>query len=452
MKKNDLRKAAGFALLLLHAALAVACRSGEPREAVFFLAERPFETASTRSLLTAGDIETRKTGVTLAAYRDGALAACSHFATGFDAMALPLEPGRNYQVYALVNMGDRTGDLPAQETELGSMTWTIPSYTEGPESLAERGLPMAGTLTYDGQTAVIPVERLLAKVTAHLSCEWTGAAIRSVRVCNLNRTLRPFGESVAGEAWAEQEFQTGTGSSTGTFTFYVPENRQGTIAEIGSSLDKNPDRDAAVWARSGQLTYLETVAEGTGLYTGSVTYRSYLGKDAVSDFDIRRNAHYTWTIRYLADGLPYQDWKHDNDLTDTRFLYWKDTPDQPEIHVSRKVGEYGTCAGDPWYPDDFILGDSTGQQRIQKIRITSDNLLRFIGYTIDTERFRFYRSLSDAIWFTVGDRDLPEGDYETRFYFRDRPDLSISAWLHVRNDNDLQIDDGWSDGGESELH
>ena len=435
-------------VLLALTALAVSCRSEAPQEAAFRVAETPF---ATRSLLTAPDVETRTTCITLAAYRDGGLAASAHFVDGFDAMALPLEPGKTFRVYALVNMGDRTGDLPARETELASLTWSIPSYTEGNESLARRGLPMAGKLTYDGSTALIPVERLLSKVTVRLSCDWTGAAIRSVKVCNLNRTLRPFGESAAAEAWAEQEFQAGTGSPSGTFTFYVPENRQGVIPGTGRSSDKRPDYNPEVRERQEQLTYLETVVEGTGLYTGSVTYRSYLGQDAVSGFDLRRNASYVWTIRYQADGLQYQDWKHDNNLTDTRFLIWKEHPDERVLHVTRQVGSEGTRAGDPWRPEAFVPGDSTGAGRIQGTDITAATLLQYIGYAIDTEWFRFLSNTNDAVRFTIGDRDLPAGDYQTRFFFLDRPDLSLSVWLHVRNDNDLKIDDDWDDGGEQEL-
>lgn len=451
MKMNHLRNVAGRALLAL-SALASACQAPDSREAVFRMAERPFDGAATRSRLTDTDIETKKTGITLAAYRSGALAACSHFTDGLDAMALPLEPGRTYAVYALVNMGDRTDDFPDGETDLPAMTWTIPSYTDGPESLSARGLPMAGKLAYDGRTGVIPVERLLARVTARITCEWTGAAIRSVRVCNLNRTLRPFGESAAGQAWEEQEFQAGTGSPSGTFTFYVPENRQGTLPGTGSSLDRSPDRNEEVRQRSGQLTYLETVAEGTGLYTGSITYRSYLGRDAASDYDIRRNASYDWTLRFTADGLQYQDWKHDNDLTDTRFLYWEGHPGEQAVHITLKAGTAGTRAGNAWLPGNFVLGDSTGEGRIQGSVIDAGALLQHIGYTVDTSLFRYDSHSRNAIRFTVGDRDLREGDYEIRVFFLDRPQRYISAWLHVRNDNDLHIDDGWTDGGESELH
>ena len=307
--------------LSIHTVLAVlllaSCGRERP-ETVFRTLDLSFQDTPTRSLLTAPDIETKKTAVTLAAYAGGTLAASGHYPTGLDAMALNLEPNRTYTVYALVNMGDMTGSIPRSESELASLTYRIPSYTEGTESLAARGLPMAGKLTWPGQGTTIPVERLLARVTAHLSCEWEGAAIRSVRVCNLNRVLRPFGDALMTEDWDEQEFHAGTGTASGTFVFYVPENRQGTIDGIRTSREKSPDVNDEVRARSGRLTFLETTVEGTGVYVGSIVYRSFLGRNAVSDFDIRRNARYDWTLRFLADGLQYDDWKHDNDLTDTQ--------------------------------------------------------------------------------------------------------------------------------------
>ena len=298
--------------------LLLASCSRERPETVFRTLDTAFCEVPTRSLLTAPDIETKKTSVTLAAYAGGALAGCQHYTTALDAMVLELDPGQTYTLYALVNMGDMTASLPRLESDLESLTYRIPSYTEGAESLAARGLPMAGTLDYPGHGTVIPVERLLAKVTAHLSCEWEDAAIRSVRVRNLNRVLRPFGEAVRDEDWDQQEFDDGTGTASGTFVFYVPENRQGTIGEIQTSREKSPDANDEVRARSARLTYLETTVEGTGTILGTIVYRSYLGRNAVTDFDILRNARYDWTLRFLPDGLQYDDWKHDNDLIDSQ--------------------------------------------------------------------------------------------------------------------------------------
>ena len=298
--------------------LLLASCSRERPETVFQTLDTAFYEIPTRSLLTASDIETKKTSVTLAAYTGGKLAVSQHYTTALDAMSLELDPSLSYTLYALVNMGDMTASIPRLENNLEALTYRIPSYTEGTESLAKRGLPMAGKLDFPGQGTVIPVERLLAKVTAHLSCEWEDAAIRSVRVRNLNRVLRPFGEAVMDEDWDQQEFDDGTGTASGTFVFYVPENRQGTIGGIQTSREKSPDANDEVRARSDRLTYLETTVEGTGTILGTIVYRSYLGRNAVTDFDILRNARYDWTLRFLPDGLQYDDWKHDNDLIDSQ--------------------------------------------------------------------------------------------------------------------------------------
>ena len=321
------------------ALLVIACHSERPEQTVFGLAEMEPWAPPTRSLLTAPDIETRKTGVTLAAFADGALVATGYYASGLDAMDLYLEPDLTYNIYALVNMGDMTSNIPLSESELITLTYRIPSYTKGTESLASRGLPMAGKLTWPGQGTAIPVRRLMAKVTTHLSCDWDGAAIGEVRVCNLNRVLRPFGNAIRDEDWDQQEFHSGTGASSGTFVFYVPENRQETISEIKSSVDKSPDRNTAVKSKDAVLTYLESSVTSTAsIYAGEITYRSYLGGNATTDFDIQRNGLYDWTIVYHGDRTQDYDWKRDGDIFRVDV-----TADKTEAYVGETVRLTATC-------------------------------------------------------------------------------------------------------------
>jgi len=214
---------------------------------------------------------------------------------------------------------------------------------------------MAGRLSYTvGVTGsgAIPVKRLMAKVTAELTCSWTGT-ISSVKVYNLNGTLKPFGESVAtsaGDILPVQEFQTGTGASSGTFVFYVPENLQGTISGISASSDKSPEGSTEVDARKDVLTYLEAEVEGTDGVTGTILYRSFLGNNATSDFDIHRNWRYTWTIDYLPDGRLNNDWKHENGLTWSEYRYTISP-----TSLSLYKGESGTI--NVWrHEDKYISG------------------------------------------------------------------------------------------------
>ena len=293
--------------------------------AVSFTAEGPSSWAvGTRSILTDTDIETKATCVTLAAYTGGALDAFGYY-TSPHSMTLSLVSGRSYTVYALVNMGDMRNALPALESELENITYTIPSYTSGSTSINSRGIPMSGSIDHvagSGGSTVIPVRRLLAKVTANLSCDWDSATIASVKVHGMNGRLRPFGDSAAqgaSDMLPEVEYCAGGGVSSGTYVFYVPENRQGTVTGITDSADKSHERNATVNAMRERLTYLETSVSTTGTWTGTVTYRSYLGRNATTDFDIEGNARYIWTVVFRENELQESTWKRETDLSFTTY-------------------------------------------------------------------------------------------------------------------------------------
>jgi len=279
----------------------------------------------TRSVLTAPDIETKTTCVTLAAYSGGVLDASGHFTGDLSPMALTLTRDRSYTVYALVNMGDMRSVLPVSESGLRDLAYTIPSYTGGSTSIETRGIPMSGSIDFtpgSGAGTVIPVRRLLAKVTAHLSCDWDGAEIAAVRVRGLNGRLLPFGESAvrnASDVLPQVEYSAGDGGPSGTYVFYVPENQQGTVPGITDSEDKSHERNPAVDAMRERLTYLETSVSTSGDYTGTVTYRSYLGRNATSDFDIEGNVSYSWTILFRGDNLQESTWKRETDLSMTTY-------------------------------------------------------------------------------------------------------------------------------------
>ena len=169
-------------ILAMLACLCACAEKAAPKEeravAVSFTADgQSLWAVGTRSILTNPDIETKVTCVTLAAYTGGALDAFGYYTSPYS-MVLSLVPGRSYTVYALVNMGDMRSSLPALESGLEGLTYTIPSYTGGSTSIDARGIPMSGSIGYtmgSGDSTVIPVRRLLAKVTAILSCDWDEA-------------------------------------------------------------------------------------------------------------------------------------------------------------------------------------------------------------------------------------------------------------------------------------
>ena len=312
--------------------------SGEMREIPF----RTLCGPEVRSVLTSRDIETKRTSVTLAAYRGGVLETARFF-SGDGGMTLRLGGNRTYTVYAFINMGDLTPVLPGREEDLATVHYTVPDY----RTLDRTGLPMAGRTDSfrvgDGSTGTIPVRRLFAKVTASLHCDWDGASVEKVRIKRLNGRIPLMGPAAAAtEAdlldW--EEMDTGSGPD-GTYVFYVPENRQGTIPGITDPSSKAPDRNSSVKARESLLTFLEAEVRSTGAYGGTVLFRSFLGNNATDDFDIEGNVDYRWTIHYHEDGLQENSWKTDTDgLKDQRYLEWTGNPIRVQAGKTYAFADY----------------------------------------------------------------------------------------------------------------
>ena len=281
---------------------------------------------ATRSLLTDNQIETKITSLTLGVYQqDGSLQETRYCTDGFDNMTFLLEYDETFTLYALANMGDMREAFPENKSSISGLTYRIPGYTVSGTGINDRGIPMAGTSTFDvdGQTAQadISLKRLMAKLNASLTCLWPGS-FQTVTLHNLNRTLRPFGESRAESAddlLADVELSAlDVPGTRGDFLFYLPENLQGTSG-------------------SGPRSYLEVTVSGDGAkdIQGTLTYRSHLGNNASSNYDVMRNCRYVWNLSFLPDGMVLSDWKHENHLSWTRRLYqfaydkyyfYRDTP------------------------------------------------------------------------------------------------------------------------------
>ena len=298
-----------LAALLAAVAIIPSCEKEEDhdyREAVvrrgipFSLQIDDLKPVDTKSVINDPYIETKITCVTLASYSasSGQLISTEYFVAGED---IVLDTGSDSEVtvYAFVNMGDLTAAIPANRSGISAVTYDIPAYTGSDDSIEERGIPMAGTLDFDEahpEAATISVRRLLAKLAVDLSLDWD-ATITSVQIKGMNKHLTPFGESRARSAsdTFSEEIESGNGLSSGTFVFYIPENEQGTVPSIVSSVEKSGD-NSVLSAVKDRLTYMEVTTEGTGLHSGTMVYRSYLGKNATSDFAITRNCRYTRTV------------------------------------------------------------------------------------------------------------------------------------------------------------
>ena len=276
-----------------------------------------------KTTLTADRIETRITDLMIAVYRSGKLFSHQYWSSSPGSIELLLQEKVAFHIYAWANMGDFSATLPQDNSNMADLSYTIPSY----ESVNQKGFPMSKVFRFRpgvSTTDTILLERLFAKVTVNLECKWPGGHIVGARLGNLNRKLKPFEDSAisdpANDVFEGTPESDTAGGTSATLVLYVPENRQGTIDGITSPEDKSQDKTAGVDAIKDRLTYLEVEVAGNELYQGSMTYRNYLGENATDSFDIVRNTSYIWNIEYYENNLSKDEWKYENDLTDTRYL------------------------------------------------------------------------------------------------------------------------------------
>lgn len=327
--------------------------------------------AETRSILPESSIENILTDVTLASYDSkGYLVDAKYYVALDDPMSLSVNVSSGNNVYALVNMGDMTGDFPVRETGVPEMVYMLDSYDE----VAGTGIPMCGVVagcTYgNGGEVTVPLERLFARLNVRIlhtglkdgQTSYVYAynlANRSLYLRQANRRLRPFApEGSRAAALSDvldlsdynsdladvnayqgsllpSQFGPGLGYiKDTTVVLYVPENVQGCLLpENTDPFEKVDDRIDNIGGKSyaGLCTYLEYNAfkpnKGEGYY-GDVMYRCYIGEDNVSDFSIRRNRRYDLVMNFSDGGFFLDNWKvtRGENWIDTRTLCFKDLP------------------------------------------------------------------------------------------------------------------------------
>ena len=222
-------------------------------------------------------------------------------------------------LYFIANTGDNM--LYSDVTTAADVESKTLAVTNEASLAPGNALPMCGCYTGKPSASVsdVAMKRAVAKVTFKLAVDIPGDfALTSVKVYNAPTALQPFrdtskldpGTSEAdcypaasvgfiGEfADLTPEDKTLTATAKECGWCYLPENGRGT----GSATDqRNKTAATALGGAEGQgnyATYIEIVGDYTSdlgyKYTGNI-YRIYLGADAVSNYDVKRNTHYTVT-------------------------------------------------------------------------------------------------------------------------------------------------------------
>ena len=265
----------------------------------------------TRSSLAADECEVKS--IKIFAYSDGVLDAEGYF-TSFEDMSLRLEIGKTYDFYALANMGDVK--FPLIESQVGDFAYSLPVRTGLSESF-----PMSwysvGRNVGTGSSVSVSLSRLVAKITLDVDCGNTGLSVKSVALMQAPVKVRPFAPS--GSKAFDGEVSSGDYSSAadikslndgGLACFYMLENMQGTLLPGNEDpMLKVPER---LYEKADVCTYLEVRCDfdNVSAREGSVTYKMYLGKDNVSNFDVGRNQVLSLSLKLTGDGIGIRDsWK-----------------------------------------------------------------------------------------------------------------------------------------------
>ena len=179
----------------------------------------------------------------------------------------------------------------------------------------------------------ISMERLVSKISLNIDMNLIdGLKITSVRMLQAARIIRPFMEGGSRILTSEETFNGDYANdeditrlmSGESIVLYAPENCQGELLPDNSDpWNKIPEKITG----ADLCTYIEIsgVWLEDAFYEGEVKYRFYLGEDATSNFDIRRNSIQTMTLFLEEENLERVSWKIDNSKMEA--VDWEATAD-----------------------------------------------------------------------------------------------------------------------------
>ena len=186
-------------------------------------------------------------------------------------------------------------------------------------------------------------KRLFSKLTVkidHAAFDGGGAnpdffVNRKLYLRQANGRLQPFSTlpqkaAETADVLSESDYDPdmrATNASVTTYSFYVPENMQGTLLPGNADSRKKTREELIAQGKSAAepyVTYVEfegALDPAAGGYGGDVTYRFYVGADNCTNFDLERGREYDIRLTFRVGSLFQPDWKVQLDgWTDTRLF------------------------------------------------------------------------------------------------------------------------------------
>ena len=245
------------------------------------------------------------------------------------------QAGSLYKLWTAANIG---GKVEASSLE---------DFTEGIRHVSKAGIertgiPMysdgaVGILLAEGENhATIPLTRMMARVDFSVDKQYLeypyGFSISSVRIISPVDAYVPFSGNVmkTGGDGNGQSIDNASRQDIrllnrgGTISLYTFENMQGTLLHGNTDpWRKVPD---IIGGTARNCTYLEVTCSYTTESDScdDITYRMYLGEDATTNFDVKRNTIYRLTLEPTEEEIRggRGSWKIETGE-------WEDFPEEP---------------------------------------------------------------------------------------------------------------------------
>lgn len=255
---------------------------------------------------------------------------------------LNLLTGTGQSVYFIANTGDNTmfnsTNAPLNSYAISALKAKTVTYTSESNNFVnisgKNYLRMTGTYLGDisttGTTFAITISRLCAKIAftytsiASTNAGEVGAIVKITSVAlksvpsGSKLLSNPANTTVALPASTIDYPATtsGVGLTSGTVNFYMPENLRGLVATNTTPLQKAGTAPA-------KATYLEVNGDyypsGATSPTKYVTYKLFLGENAITNYNIKSNKKYTVNITFK--GLNISDTRIITTSTSTANCY-----------------------------------------------------------------------------------------------------------------------------------
>lgn len=257
---------------------------------------------------------------------DGGHLTAIQSTTNGQSYTVDLEDGESRTVYVVANLGDMTTSWKKESdiSEIYKLQENLPQFV-----LFADGKIFSAK----DQTVVAELKRLYAKITVVVN---TKGLNKGVSITPTSVELKNFpaymsvsrddngyvknkiqdnpkenidyiagGYKLVLESTGDKEFGSHTGSA-----FYMYENMQPDGTCLGTnqayktprSIGDTPTKDPGVVSKNKTCSYIEVSTNYVGTGSGTVKYRFFLGKDALTNFEVERNWHYKITLTMSGDG------------------------------------------------------------------------------------------------------------------------------------------------------